>query len=640
MVAFGSGCRVASRYLDEMRSLFLSWQPWWHSLIDIDIDIDIQAYFKPCTGNPSREDSRAEFLAMLLDRFMGFYRTPVVVPYEISAATLLRLARDFEVSSESMKLLDDDHSLIEGRVNQSTDNDDEQRSNVIADVLSIIDQCGAKSSRESPSNDLVAGVLVGWLNFPLRYEEHRGELRDADYPARLGKRIRSDVEHAERVFPQLSLARSSPQDVRWGLETVALNLFGALTNYMNRFNHNVFVYRDALDTLDGPYVYLDNDRAKFGEPAFNNASDPKHELAYANNRMLRYCKFPASIAERLLVLRPDDRSTHDQLATLLSEDELSITPLHRFTLGELMLDTIEARYRPLHWAADTINRSWFTSHNASVADRNVEHWARAIDICLSMPQARDRASVLLREPWLRAWEDEYMSLSLKTRRPLQSTTNDKDAASLTALNSELTSSPHYRFLNRWQQAVHSDFVVGTLQPPVDENLAAELHRAIEFQINLFKERWSDRMAMAKQWYDHVALVSQGWPHTRFPDDGTEHIRLEVRFDTAHCPVPTHKMRLRNYVRGPRAGLSSLDWKMSSYAGNWSNVVHVDMRPSLDQRQLAFQKLEQGTKPIAVERALALAHFSRQTFIRRESDTRKEQRSTTFPSDRATRIAPI
>jgi hypothetical protein len=506
---------------------------------------------------------------MLIDRFLGFYRTPTVVPFEIPASHLRQLVRTY-VRHQSAE--------------QHCESPDV--SCAIQAIESIINTCGARSQHDNDNdndntndntndNDIVAGVLVGWLNFPVRYLQHRVGRRDPHYPARLGRSLSSDVRHAEQALPNLSVS-SNASHIHWALETVAINLFGAMTNYMNRFMHNVFTLRDRTDSIDGPFAYLDNDRASWHEPSFDasKSNADQHELAHANNRMLQYCRFPASIAERILLLRPGPH--HRASSTTPSS---TVDTSNAFTLGRLILDTVRAAVPPLHWPNSVWNRQWFTAHNASVLDANVEHWAQAIELCLATKSRSTTDThyeqVLVREPWLRAWEDAMIKL-------LDSQQHAPNASHATPLL--------YRKPTPEQIQVHNDYL--PLADGVsDRNSAAELHRTVEFQIDLFAEQWIDRNAMATKWYEYLASVSH-WSGVLF-GDAVQHVRHEVRFNTRHCPVPDRTMRLRNYIDGPRAGASSLDWKEASYTGNFSSVLHHDMHVARNQIDTAFHKLEQG-----------------------------------------------
>ena len=58
-----------------------------------------QAYFKPCWGNAvTLESYTDEIVAFHIDRILGVYRTPAVVPRRFPADQLLRLAEERQVS--------------------------------------------------------------------------------------------------------------------------------------------------------------------------------------------------------------------------------------------------------------------------------------------------------------------------------------------------------------------------------------------------------------------------------------------------------------------------------------------------------------------------------------------------------------
>ena len=58
----------------------------------------VQAYFKPCYGNTgSSETYFSEIASFHVDRIVGFFRTPVVVPRFIDSELFMRLAEDHDV---------------------------------------------------------------------------------------------------------------------------------------------------------------------------------------------------------------------------------------------------------------------------------------------------------------------------------------------------------------------------------------------------------------------------------------------------------------------------------------------------------------------------------------------------------------
>lgn len=60
------------------------------------------AYWKPCTLDTGhRETFQTEIVSFWIDRFLGFFHTPPVIPRSISRKDLLDLGREAEVCNKS-----------------------------------------------------------------------------------------------------------------------------------------------------------------------------------------------------------------------------------------------------------------------------------------------------------------------------------------------------------------------------------------------------------------------------------------------------------------------------------------------------------------------------------------------------------
>jgi hypothetical protein len=101
-------------------------------------ELGIRGYWKPCDVNHlsmNSENFQAEIIAFHIDRILGFYRTPPVVPKYFTEAELRVLAR------EAMHRID---------------NPDEA---AMFKVQTVMDKCGTQDGAE--------GAMVGWSNFPV-----------------------------------------------------------------------------------------------------------------------------------------------------------------------------------------------------------------------------------------------------------------------------------------------------------------------------------------------------------------------------------------------------------------------------------------------------------------------------------------
>lgn len=315
-------------------------------------ELSMKGYWKPCAEGDlksNRESYKGEVLAFLIDRLLGFYRTPAVVPRTFSERELMALANTAK------------NATVAARNRHAMD--------------TILDRCGDSSATKAE------GAMVGWANkeVKLLLKKKHQEPFFVDFFHLTEERI---AELKEERFTLTSA--SSPEKIRFALENVAVNMFAIITNNYNRFNHNLFImlrpdgaYPDMIEY--GPFIYLDNDRSKW---RYHPIEEGKIEEVNAFNQ---FCVFPRSIARRLLLLRPG----HASSSIAEKAGSSGRTGLEKTTFGTLLHD-VSSIYDGLY------HGELFTLEQAAYMDGAVEVLTDAITSCVDK---YGEENVLFDEPW-------------------------------------------------------------------------------------------------------------------------------------------------------------------------------------------------------------------------------------------------
>mmetsp|Transcript_8916 Transcript_8916/g.36825 ORF Transcript_8916/g.36825 Transcript_8916/m.36825 type:complete len:485 (+) Transcript_8916:162-1616(+) len=250
---------------------------WGRRTTDPVGSTDLMGYWKPCAGNlpGNAEDFRNEIAAFHLDHILGFYRTPVVVPRFFSAVNMREMFTDGKDHASALE------ELIK--------------------VQSMLDRCGSNNKAG------VEGAMVGWSKWgvvPLDKKHSDLKKRKLSNMVKPNK----DVMLSDGTF---NITRESPKAAQvLALENVAVNMFSVLTGNRKKFSHSVFIsYKRNPHgaKVYGPLLYIDNDRSNW----YSNSDTLIRHTFKENHPLTEICRFPESIALRLLALRYSPHSVGD-----------------------------------------------------------------------------------------------------------------------------------------------------------------------------------------------------------------------------------------------------------------------------------------------------------------------------------------
>jgi len=290
-----------------------------------------KAYFKPCKNTSSAENYEAEVMSYWYDRITGFYRSPATVFRRFSHSDLRHWAKALQATGE--------------RYAQE-------------EMETIIEFCGAE--------DYVEGALVGWNNLPvvnvvapkerILFVQDMIQWKESDY---------------ETFRKEFDISNSDPDRVILpAMESVVLNMWTILTNYIKVFDHNVFLQASRNGDY-GPVYLLDHDRTEVRRNFyfFNYWAITEHPLR-------KICKFPNQLARRVLQLSP--------LLDPAFEMEWNLDP-NRKTIGSLMKDV-----------SIGLGFDYIDDKDVQVMDSNMRFMALMIRDCI---REHGADNVLIREPW-------------------------------------------------------------------------------------------------------------------------------------------------------------------------------------------------------------------------------------------------
>lgn len=306
----------------------------------------------------NRESYKGEVLAFLIDRLLGFYRTPAVVPRTFSQRDLMGLANTVKNSTVAAK-------------------------NVHA-IETVLDRCGDDSGKKAE------GAMVGWANKEVKLllrKKHQA-------PFFIDFFHLTEEEVVELKKERFTLGPDSPPGaLRFALENVAVNMFAVITNNYNRFNHNLFIMLRPDDTFPdeieyGPFIYLDNDRSKW---RYHPIEEGKIQEV---NPFNQFCVFPRNIARRLMLLRPG----HASSSVAEKAGESGRAALEKTTVGSLLHD-VSSIYGGLY------HGELFSIEQAVFMDGAIEVLTDAIAQCVDR---YGEENVLLEEPWQQAYSYDAM----------------------------------------------------------------------------------------------------------------------------------------------------------------------------------------------------------------------------------------
>ena len=173
-------------------------------------------------------------------------------------------------------------------------------------------------------------------------------------------------------------SRSPVEERRKAVEILSIHLYSLLVGNLKKFDHNLFraLGRNGSHPLDGPYVYIDNDRSQWKKKI------PKLKGMEDLNPMAIICKFPERIAHRILLLRSGNKANKGHsLGQFIS------------SLSERVFDRI------------MYNVPMFSLEERHVMDKNIDYVASMIDECVALHGAEN---VFVKEPWPQP--EDYMSI--------------------------------------------------------------------------------------------------------------------------------------------------------------------------------------------------------------------------------------
>ncbi len=350
----------------------------------IRLDPNIMGYWKPCNGNVAgnSENYHAEIVAFIIDRIVGFYRTPAVAPYTFEGFDLDRLAN----------LAQDKGPLGAAQLYENPTLHD---SEAIFKIDTVTSYCGRpanvpgrpardsfgskKTSSPSPSSNGAEGAMVGWSNFKINLIGKQNNLK-SKMMIEFAKIEKNDTKAVRDAIKTLNVtySRNTAEEVKRSLEIITVHMFAILVGNLGKFGHNVFVLQRQAKAKDfgveyGPFFYVDNDRSKWDSDVISRGK------VEDDNLITTICKFPRSIALRLLLL----------------DSSVSAS-----TLGDLVLEATS------HYNRFITTSPLFRPENAKVLNRNAAFLTSTIRSCV---QQYGVDEVLIPEPWSVSYTDSFSS---------------------------------------------------------------------------------------------------------------------------------------------------------------------------------------------------------------------------------------
>ena len=231
---------------------------------------------------------------------------------------------------------------------------------------------------------------------------------------------------------------TSAVEKRKPLESLSNLLYLSIIGYSRRFDHNMFFAKrrvpwESLQEQDrdpedpyresnyGPLTYIDNDRTTLFPPIV--ASNDKHathlQCDAASSPVINVCRFPRSIARRILVLGQNFTTAYDPgMGFADGECAIEAPPgldgpceyTSEVSLGMLVAKVLRA------FGDDGVvdNGSLFTCREAWGLDRSIQYWYGIISRCIA--EHGDEA-VLIDEPWVKEYHMFDIMKSFQSGHP-------------------------------------------------------------------------------------------------------------------------------------------------------------------------------------------------------------------------------
>lgn len=313
-------------------------------------DARTQGYWKPCTLDTGHMETYVtEITSFVLDRLLGFFHTPPVVPRFFTATELNMLATMAEETRADWR---DEEALRK--------------------VESVVRLCGQEDDVEKFQIAGAEGAMVGWSPFRVKnmYSKKRQENKFVKFEE-VDSLQRLDEVKAEffNVTNADQKTKEGKQAAVKAVEILAVHMYAMVVGNLHKFDHNLFAAVSKDGKTTGPFVYIDNDRSQWRWKFYRTKW-----IKEGINPMARICKFPTRIAHRILFYRTANTKNNNG-----------------YTLGRLMMALEQENVYE-----NFINGPLWTPREATVLDANIDYMAAMIDRCVRLHGADQ---VFLDESW-------------------------------------------------------------------------------------------------------------------------------------------------------------------------------------------------------------------------------------------------
>ena len=133
-----------------------------------------------------------------------------------------------------------------------------------------------------------------------------------------------------------------------------------------------------------------------------------------------------------------------------------------------------------------------------------------------------------------------------------------------------------------------------LPPTPDYEQPGDVRYSAEYQIALDpKESWNPRDAMLTQWINSMNDFANGTFVLR-KEDAIESVYQSYHLPVSKCGTGPAKLRIRNYVTGPKTGQLTIDIKMDG--DSYKDLEYLPYWPAEDFKNKSTEKLEKDVHP--------------------------------------------
>lgn len=234
--------------------------------------------------------------------------------------------------------------------------------------------------------------MVGWTPPAFEVERFSSSRQKQGRLFDFRKMSSSDVEVLKRTVFNVS-KDSSYEELRVALENVAVYMVNLLGGYPPKLDHNAYMmHPKGQRSVDGPFVYIDNDRTSWKHRTTMETWDIKND-----DPICQLCKFPKSIVDRIYSLHTSKRVRHNA------------------TLSHVLLSLSEQMY------PDLPNGPLMMASNTTHLDGNVAWIMHCIDGCVKEHGAEN---VVIPEPWVQEWD--WFEYYTRMEQSYYSSTSDRD----------------------------------------------------------------------------------------------------------------------------------------------------------------------------------------------------------------------